>query len=97
MDKPFSTVPRYLDEKERLFFWTLDECFVILAVVLLGVLCNYLITSLFVGFVCQFLYTKIKSRLELSVLSHILYWILPTRVLRFLKSAPDVAIREYVG
>lgn len=97
MEGPYSYMPRYLDEKERLFFWTLDECFILMSVILIGVFCNYLITGLFLAFACQFLYSKLKNTLQLSVLSQYCYWIFPRALFHFLKTAPDMAIREYVG
>ncbi|MAZ40097.1 MAG: type IV conjugative transfer system protein TraL [Legionellales bacterium] len=93
----FNYVPKYLDEKERLFFWTMDEALVLLGVMFLGVYTNNIISSIIAAFVLQTLYSKIKKQMDLTVLSHLMYWLLPTKLLNFLKKVPDASIKEYIG
>lgn len=91
-----TVIPRYLDEPERVLFWTMDELLILLVPIFVGIACDFAALGLFVGIAGVALYSRLKARIGEHFFSGVLYWYLPPWLSRF-KATPPSYIREYIG
>ncbi|HQN01032.1 MAG TPA: type IV conjugative transfer system protein TraL [Candidatus Hydrogenedentes bacterium] len=67
-------IPRYIDDQPKIFFWDLDVFLIFSTLLFMGILTDYLLSSLVVGATIGYLFTKFKAGKPDSYLFHALYW-----------------------
>ena len=85
----------HLDAPLRLLYWTLDEAMVLIMPAFLGLGFERPLLGLFLSGLGFWGLRQLKKRCGLSVLTHVLYWLLPSHK-RF-PHLPPSSIREVVG
>jgi conjugal transfer pilus assembly protein TraL len=91
-----SYIPQYLDEPERFFIFTPDELVVVVGpLAICTVLANFAV-GLVIGAGAFIALRKLKQGGGLHRLLWILYWYVPTDVMR-LKGSPASHLRELAG
>lgn len=89
-------IPQYLDEPERFFVFTPDELLVVVApLAICTVVLNFAV-GLAIGVLAFVGLRKLKQGGGLHRLLWVLYWYVPTDVLR-LKGSPPSHLRELAG
>ena len=90
-------IPKYLDEPERILFWSLDELFVmLLPVIIIGFCFNHLAYSFGVGLVTCVHWKRFKGSEQANLHLYVLYWFYPHWVTRF-SATPKSYIKTYLG
>jgi conjugal transfer pilus assembly protein TraL len=89
-------LPQHLDEPYKIFLWTLDEVFVFVIPVLLGLLLfNTPVIGVLIGITFAYAVKKLKGEEGAFYIHHLLYWywppFIPFRVI------PPSYIRQWVG
>lgn len=89
-------IPQHLDEPFKLILWTLDECLVLLAPFLIGMIFfNSPLWGLWVGLALWWGIKRIKGEQGHYFLYNVLYWYLPA-IVRFKKTPPS-CLRQWLG
>lgn len=88
--------PQYLDEPYRLIIFTLDEVFIMgFTIYILGFVCGFIITSLFLSCILTFLARRMKGNEGPYFYLHMLYW--HFSLSPGLRMTPPSWIREFLG
>ena len=89
-------LPQYLDEPYKIFLWTMDEVFVFMMPVLLGLLLfNTPVSGVLIGILLAYAIKKLKGEQGAHTIQYLLYWYWPP----FLpyQMIPPSYIRQWVG
>ena len=89
-------IPEYLDEPERILFWTMDEALALLVPVALGIQTAHPTLGLFCGFGLMLLLKRLKGTDRHDFLPCVLYWYFPRQLTR-LKVMPPSYCRRFIG
>ena len=74
-------LPRRIDDKPRMLFWTADEAVPFLVLTVVGMAINQLMLCILLGLAASWLFRKYRDRHPDGYLLHALYWygVLPLR------------------
>lgn len=89
-------IPQYLDEPERILFFTLDEAMILFSPFVLGIVMEHLLIGLLLGIAGLYSYRKLKGTHGKSVMLYAKYWYLPASMSRMIFTPPS-HIRFYQG
>lgn len=89
-------IPQYLDEPERILFFTLDEAAVLFAPIAFGILAEHFLIGFVLGGVGLYAYRKLKGSHGKGVMLAAKYWYLPA-VMSQMEATPPSHIRFYQG
>ena len=88
--------PQFLNEPYRLIVFTLDEVIVaVLTVYIVGAMCGFIVTSLFLTGALLFLMKRMKGNEGPYFYIHLFYWFFSLSPK--LRSTPPSWIREFLG
>lgn len=96
MDNNKLRVVEYLDEPERILFFTVDEFVCLMFPIALGIQTKHLLLGLLCGILMMLLARKLKSQDEDRFLQRQLYWYFPA-ILNRLKVVPASHLRRFQG
>ena len=68
------SVPRYIDDQPRIFFWPLDVFLVFSTGLFVGIIAGHLFYFAVIAFIIAYAFTKFKAGKPDSFLYHALYW-----------------------
>ena len=89
-------IPQYLDEPERLLFWTLDEALVMFVPLVLGLMVSGSV-GIALGAGAMFIYRKFKNlKAGVRTIKGYCYWTLPGNFMPA-KRLPPSYLREFIG
>ncbi len=90
-------IPKYLDEPERIMFWSIDEIIVMLVpMIVIGFCFNHFIHALLVSTIALLNWKRFKGSEQANLHLYILYWFYPHCVTG-LKATPKSYIKTYFG
>lgn len=88
-------VPQTLDDPARFLLWDFDVAMVFIVCLGLGIMAGYLLTSVAIGLVAAWYYSRSKSGKSKGYGLHLLYWFMPFLVR--VKRAPPSSMRNFIG
>jgi len=96
MEKEIPTIPKFLNQPDRIAFWTWNELILFLSITVIA----SILYSLILGFILGALGVRFMHKLQNSPYGDLtkigMYWFSPWSKNRF-KYLPAAYIREYIG
>ena len=87
-------IPQYLDEPERIAFWTIDEALALFIPALGGLFLGSLVSGLVFSYAAWWLLKKFKGSGNRNIARYALYWFFPN--LFGFRVTPPSACRRFV-
>lgn len=89
-------IPKYLDEPEKILFFSMKEIPIFMAPFAIGMLMGHTIKGLMGAIALFYLYKKIKAQNAGSSITHLFYWYCPEWLFK-MSVIPPSHIRIFIG